>query len=204
MSKPKLFTIGHSNREIEEFIHLLQENNITAVADVRSSPYSRQFPQFNSDCLKHSLNQSQIEYVFLGEELGARRSEGDCYVDGVAVYDRISGTAAFKEGLGRIRRGSESHQIAMMCAEKDPLTCHRTILVCRHLKDDFEIFHIIDASQVEDHHTAEIRLLDLVDLPKQHLFQSEAELIEDAYEKQGKKIAYRIGASDISTATHSE
>jgi uncharacterized protein (DUF488 family) len=188
-----LFTIGHSTRNITDFTALLVENRVTAVADVRSSPYSRHFPHFNMDALKDALRRCQIQYVFLGEELGARRAEPECYINDVARYELIAKTQAFESGLNRLRRGMQSHRIALMCAEKDPLTCHRTILVCRQLRKECSISHIIDHGVVEDHAAAETRLLRLTGLPDRALFDDRQEYLEEAYEKLGNEIAYRRG-----------
>jgi uncharacterized protein (DUF488 family) len=187
----QLFTIGHSTLEVDTFIALLQENGVTAIADVRSSPYSRYSSQFNTDSLGRALLAQQIQYVFLGEELGARRKEPECYVDDVAKYELIVRTDAFARGIHRLRLGLASHRIALLCAEKDPLTCHRMILVCRHLRDDVPIAHIIDSGKCETQEQAESRLLDLVGLPDRDLFRSRSELLEEAYSKQGERIAYR-------------
>ena len=100
---PILFTIGHSTRTLDEFLSLLKQNEINAVADVRSSPFSRHMPHFNRDALQQSLKTHGIQYVFLGDELGARREEQECYVEGVAKYELIEKTAAFAEGLERDR-----------------------------------------------------------------------------------------------------
>ncbi len=187
----QLLTIGHSTLEIDAFIALLIENGVTAVADVRSSPYSRHSPQFNTDSLRRALFAHQIQYVFLGQELGARRSEPECYVDDVAKYELIASTDAFARGIHRLRSGLTSHRITLLCAEKDPLTCHRMILVCRHLRDDVAITHIIDPGECETQEHAEARLLKLVGLPDRDLFRSKGELLDEAYSKQGHQIAYR-------------
>ena len=189
----RLFTIGHSTHSLETFLSLLRSHNITAVADVRSCPYSRFNPQFNRECLAESLDVTGIRYVFLGLELGARRSEPECYVGGKAKYDLIAKSAMFIQGLDRLRRGIESFRVALLCAEKDPLTCHRTILVSRHLrKDAGPIIHIVDEDQLESHEEAESRLLELCGLPTGNLFQSRDELVEQAYDIQGERIAYVV------------
>ena len=132
-----------------------------------------------------------IQYVFLGEELGARRFEEECYVEDVAKYDLIAGTEAFARGIRRLRTGILRHRIVLLCAERDPLTCHRTILVCRHLRNDIAISHIVGPGECESHDQAEVRLLKLIGLPERDLFHSKDELLNDAYEKQGDLIAYK-------------
>ncbi len=191
MSKTKLFTVGHSNRSIDEFLVLLQTNDISAIADVRSQPYSKYTPHFNRENLKAFLKDGNIEYVFLGEELGARRSESTCYVDQQAKYELIEKTPAFNSGLERIQKGAASHRIAMMCSEKDPLTCHRTILIAKCLRSDFDIQHIISAENLESQDEAEKRLLRLWGMEGHDLFLSADEQLEDAYRRQANEIAYK-------------
>ena len=155
-----VFTIGHSDHDQQHFIDLLKAHSIQAVADVRSSPFSRRFPQFNQATLRDSLRQAGIKYVFLGRELGARRSEPECYVDGQAQYDRIANLPMFKDGLQRLIEGAALMRVALLCAEKEPLDCHRCILVCRHLKATIpEIRHILGDGSFEDHEQTEERLL---------------------------------------------
>ena len=208
--KNKLFTIGHANLDIKDFIALLNQHNVTALADVRSSPYSRYVSQFNKENLKNSLLNVDIKYVFLGEELGARTKDKSCYVEGKAVYENIAKTDLFSKGIERIKKGSESYNIALMCAEKDPITCHRAVLVCQHLKVlPLAINHILQDGNLESHEDLENRLLEIHNLgqsakdsPVQlSLFDnvsnetplptlSPEEALKEAYRKQGDKIAY--------------
>ncbi len=129
-----VFTIGHSNLEIGKFVALLKQHGIQAIADVRSSPYSQYNPQFNRELLQRALQEKSIAYVFLGRELGARRSERECYLEGRADYELISQTSAFKQGIERLIQGAARMRIALMCAEKDPIDCHRCLLVSPHLQ----------------------------------------------------------------------
>lgn len=195
----ELFTIGHSNLSIEAFISLLQQHGITAIADVRSHPYSRRLPHFSQPALKASLQNIGIRYVFLGRELGARPEDLSCYDrTGKALYERIAATKLFAEGIQRLVKGVETYKIAMMCAEKDPITCHRTILVCRQLRNlNVHINHILSDSTLELQEQLENRLLgkfnknlhqpiqlSLFELPKDEID------IEEAYNRQGNEIAY--------------
>ena len=156
----KLLTIGHSNHSIETFIELLLEHNVTALADVRSHPYSRYLPHFNRVQLKNSLKSAKINYVFLGQELGARPKNQECYIDGKAIYEKIAATELFAEGIKRVIKG-KNYRVALMCAEKDPIVCHRAILVCQHLRNerDLEINHIKSNGDLESHYKLEDRLL---------------------------------------------
>lgn len=191
-----LFTIGHSNHSAKTLLELLGQHSVQVVADVRSKPYSARFQQFNRPELKRTLKENGIRYVFLGHELGARREESDCYIKGQARYDLVAKTSAFEEGLDRLLKGLERYRIALMCAEKDPLTCHRTILVCRHLRGrGFSIQHILANGSIETNEAAEQRLLSLLGKQQPSLFVSHTQLIEQAYDEQGLKIAFRQATS---------
>lgn len=208
----ELLTIGHSNHEADRFITLLQQHGVTALADVRSHPYSRYLSHFNQAPLKSLLQEANIRYVFLGDQLGARPRDPQCYVDGKAVYARIAATPQFKAGIQRILQGLKTYKIALMCAEKDPITCHRAILVCHQLQQfNLNIQHILKNGELETHQQLEERLLRLHNLsvnsvsdhqqfqlglfdqemPKTaNEFLSRDIAIATAYELQGDQIAY--------------
>jgi uncharacterized protein (DUF488 family) len=199
-----VFTIGHSNHKDEKLLELLQKHNINALADVRSAPYSRHFPQFNKQALQSYLPKSEIRYVFLGAELGARPADTSCYVEGKALYEKIAVLDSFQQGIKRILKGAQSQRIALMCAEKDPITCHRAILVCQHLVPfNLEIAHIHSNGELEFHENLEDRLMqihkleDKKDNGQLSLFTTDtaqeierAEKIHQAYQLQGNRIAY--------------
>jgi len=186
-----LYTIGHSTHSTETLVELLTKHGITAIADVRSSPYSRFNPQFNRENLRVELKGSGIAYVFLGKELGARSEDPQCYIEGKVQYDRLARTELFQEGLRRIARGVSKQKVALMCAEKDPLTCHRAILICRHLPaSDIGIQHILGDGRLESHTDALARLLRELGIAGPELFRSRNELISEAYSRRGEQLAY--------------
>jgi uncharacterized protein (DUF488 family) len=156
MAGELVFTVGHSTHSAERFIELLRAADVTAVADVRSSPYSRFNPQFNKQDLKGALKRHEIAYAFVGQELGARSSDPKCYCDGRVVYSRLAQTALFKNGLKRIRKGAQSYRIALMCAEREPLECHRTLLVSRYLAKDGVETHGPDCASQRVQSTARV------------------------------------------------
>jgi uncharacterized protein (DUF488 family) len=182
---------------MDSFIAQLQRHHVEAVADVRSRPYSARFPHFSREPAFASLKAAGIHYVFLGRELGARREEPECYVDGRASYDRIAGLPAFAAGIERVLAGAQSYRVALMCAEQDPLTCHRTILVCHELKKHaVSIKHIRRDGELEDHEQAEHRLVEeeLGGADQADLFamaRGLPELLERAYARRAGNIAYR-------------
>lgn len=188
--KPELFTIGHSNHSLEHFLELLRLHSIQVLVDVRSSPYSSRLPQFNREPLKAALRAAGIRYLFLGDELGARRSERDCFVGGVAKYERIVKSSAFKSGIERVTKGIQRFRSSLMCAEKDPLECHRTILVCRHLRDVAQIQHIRGDGSLESQEDAETRLMAEECVPTNDFFTPRDLLLARAYDRRGDSIAY--------------
>jgi uncharacterized protein (DUF488 family) len=192
-----LYTIGHSTHSLERLTDLLGLHWVTAVADVRSHPYSRHNPQFNRETLKAQLKERGFGYVFLGVELGARREDPGCYREGQVQFELVARTALFKEGLARLHKGMKNYRICLMCAEKDPLFCHRTILVCRHLRaPDIQISHILEDGTIERHQDAERRLMEILRVPESTLFTSFEQQLEKAYDIQGNKIAHVGKESD--------
>lgn len=188
-----LFTIGYSGRTIDDFITLLAHYKITALCDVRSLPYSSRNPDFNREPLKNALKSHKIEYVFLGEELGARPKDPSRYVDGKAIYQKIADSNLFKNGLERIKLGMQKgYVLALMCAEKDPMTCHRSILICRSLRGQgIDIRHIIAHEIMETQADLEKRLIAQLKLHADMFKDADQNaLIERAYDVQGDRIAY--------------
>jgi len=190
MNEPVL-TIGHSNHSIEYLIDLLRYHGVTAISDVRSHPYSRYAPQFSYDALREALRGQGIAYVFLGKELGARSQNPACYLRGKAQYDRIAREPLFAQGIARISQGIQQYRIALMCAEKDPIECHRAILVARNLvKNGLPVSHIHANHELETHDALETRLLKLLKMPEGDMLKCREDYIEDAYAVQSERIAY--------------
>jgi uncharacterized protein (DUF488 family) len=190
---PVIFTVGHSTHSLEEFVALLRRHDIAAVADVRSQPYGR-LSHFNRENLAAELMAAGIEYLFLGQHLGARREEEECYESGVALYARIATLPAFLEGLSRLCQDAEKRRLAIMCAEKEPLDCHRTILICRHLREfGVQIKHILADGSLEDHALTEKRLVRKMRVERT-LFEpnlTERELIDRAYDERASEVAHQ-------------
>jgi uncharacterized protein (DUF488 family) len=172
----------------------LEGASIEAVADVRSTPYSRRQPQFNQDPLRHALASSKIAYVPLGAELGGRgssHSERDEH--GRILYRSIAESAEFQEGLNRVKAGSNHLRIALMCSERDPLNCHRGILISRILAAcGTRVLHIYGDGRIESHRDAESRLLQMTGLRQMDLFHSEEQTLMAAYERQEARIAHVV------------
>jgi uncharacterized protein (DUF488 family) len=187
-----IYTIGHSNHPLERFLGLLQPHGITAVADVRSTPYSRFNPQFRREKLQAALATVGIQYVFLGQELGARSQDPACYdSEGRVSYAKLARTELFRKGIARLRTGLADHRISLLCAEREPLECHRTILVARELvREGVEVTHILGDGSLESHEHALQRLTASLKLGAADLFSDSADLVEHAYDVQAARIAY--------------
>ena len=186
--KYQIFTVGHSNHSLETFVTLLQRYGVTALVDVRSAPFSRFSPQFNKVDLEQEIKTHGIKYVFLGRELGARPEDSSCYENGQVQYERLKDRMQFKEGIERVIRGAKQHVIALMCSEKDPLQCHRFLLVARALvKLDILVAHILATGDLEPHEITMARLPDPAGSAQDDLFDSKEELILSSQEK---RVAY--------------
>jgi uncharacterized protein (DUF488 family) len=186
-----VFTIGHSTHTLERFFALLKLHDITALADVRSKPYSRTNPQFDREDLKKQLRELGITYVFLGKELGARSEDPSCYEHGRVQYGRLALTELFQQGLGRVQEGMNRYRLALMCAEKEPLECHRAVLVARHLAAlGIPVQHILADGRLESQADLLDRLLRRLGLPESDMFRSHEDVLSDAYRIQESRIAY--------------
>ena len=185
----QIFTIGHSTHDFAKFLGLLKQHEVEVVADVRSRPVSR-ISWFCGPELKKELKANGLRYVFLGDELGARRVEREVYIGTRADYELIARTPAFQAGIERVRDGAAKFRVALMCVEKDPLDCHRTVLVCRHAKEFAEIFHIHADGRLESHAAAEVRMMSRSVSPEGDMFRSSIELLNETYKRRGEEINY--------------
>ena len=199
-----VLTIGHSNHTHEFFLELLTRHRVTALADVRSAPYSRFNPHFNRERFAAALNASGIEYAYLGRELGGRSDDPSCYENGRIRYDRLARAPHFNDGLRRIMRGAEERRVALMCAEKEPLHCHRALLIGHELDQrGVDVAHILSNGRLEPHASAMARLLTEFNLEKDedlfHRYRPRSELIAEAIAIQAKRVGHFIQQSvDVS------
>jgi uncharacterized protein (DUF488 family) len=189
-SPPTILTIGHSRHPLDRFIALLEGAAATSVADVRSAPVSRFSPHFNQAALAASLAAHGIGYAFLGKALGGRPERAVLYTDGVADYEKMAATPAFRAGIERLIEATAGARVAVMCAEADPLDCHRCLLVARAL-EGIDIGHILGSGEVMPHEAVEDRLLELSGLAEPGLLSaSRAERLAEAYRARARKAAY--------------
>ena len=184
-----VLTIGHSNHPLDVFVNLLLTHDVTAVADVRSVPYSRYNPQFNRESLEKALKTNGIEYIFLGRELGARSDDRSCYENGRIQYARLARTDLFREGIERVISSTSNYRVALMCAEQEPLECHRTLLVaCVLAGRGVVIKHILPDGRLELHESTLERLLN--EPNQEDLFLSREDRLAKALAKQEERISY--------------
>jgi len=187
----EVLTIGHSTLPYERFLALLRQASVTAIADVRTAPFSRHFPHFNRDSLRNELRSDDVAYVFLGEELGGRPKGERFFCNGVADYEKMAKTDIFARGLKRVIEGAKKYRIAMMCSEHDPLDCHRCLLVGRALQEwGVTVRHILGSGEIVDHRQVEDKLMEMSGKSDIDLFEPPAKRLAAAYRDRAMKVAF--------------
>ena len=190
----ELLTIGHSNLAADRFVTLLKDAGVTAVADVRSVPFSRWCSWFSGKALAQRLAGEAIAYIALGDALGGRPSDPRLYRDGVADYEAMAARAEFAAGLERVVNEMAHHRVCLLCAEREPLDCHRCLLVGRALAArGLALGHIRPDGAIEPHAATEQRLLALAG-GETDLFRDGAERLAHAYRRRAQAVAARIKA----------
>lgn len=191
MDGPIVFTVGHSTHSQSRFLRLLRSAEITAIADVRSSPWSRHCPHFNRPDLKSFLRQNGLDYRYFGKQLGGRPSDPSLFDGGIADYQAMARTPLFQEGLQRVVSGAQKHRLALMCSEQDPLDCHRCLLVGRSLSEKgLTVSHLLATGGAISQVQVEERLLALSGQDKADFFAPYPERVDAAYKSRSRKVAY--------------
>jgi len=190
-----VFSLGHSNLPIERFLEILTQSEVTAIADVRSSPYSSRSPWFNQRDLKLRLKEAGIAYAFLGMELGGRPKEPALYRAGVADYSAMAKTSTYLRGLERLLSGAERHCVAMVCSERDPLECHRCLLIGRSLAElSIDTCHIHQDGRRELQSQAVKRLLKEEKIPLEDMLWTWEERVNTAFERRNCRAAFSLNS----------
>jgi uncharacterized protein (DUF488 family) len=148
-----ILSVGYGMRELVGFISLLSEYGVEFVGDVRSVPYSRR-DEFSRPALERSLSSAGMRYVFLGDSLGGRPSDPECYdADGHVDYERCRTNTDFLAGIERVERAYRSgHRLALMCSEARPTDCHRSKLLAEMLSErGVPVAHIDGDGRLVDH-----------------------------------------------------
>lgn len=198
-SKPqRVFTVGHSNWPFAQFVQLLKRAGIDFVLDVRSRPASARNPQFTQPGFEAMLREEAIGYAFLGEELGGRPADPDLYRQNGAVdYAACGKTYAFRAGIERVAAEAARHQVALVCAEEDPLDCHRFLMISPALAAaGLEPLHLRGNGALESERAAEDRLLNATgfgDVANNTLFpEARTEALAKALNLQAERAAFRV------------
>ncbi|UTW44640.1 DUF488 domain-containing protein [bacterium SCSIO 12696] len=195
----QLYSIGYATKPLDTFLEQLAANRIAAVADVRSVPYSKRFYDYHREALQATLRARGIYYIYMGEELGPRSKDDNHYDNcGQVQFDRLMTSALFQKGIERLQNGlSKGLNIALLCAEKDPAECHRSLLVGYYLKSRLalEVTHIGHHGELESQAAMEDRLAELHGV-KGDLFLSTEQQLHSAWKQQCQRMAYTRPATD--------
>jgi uncharacterized protein (DUF488 family) len=187
-----LLTIGHSNLPSDQFLSMLKTHRVAAIVDVRSVPFSRRFPWFSSRTLSERLQSKGIAYQMMGDTLGGRPANPALYCDDVADYEAMAATADFHASIDRVIAEAARHRLCLMCSEREPLDCHRCLLVARALAQrGCNIGHVLGDGSIEPHSATEERLLAGLP-PGDDLFSDRQARLADAYRKRARRIAARL------------
>jgi uncharacterized protein (DUF488 family) len=191
-----LLSIGHSNAPEEKFVALLRTAGVTLIADVRTTPHSRFCPWFSQIKLAASLAAADIAYSVMGDTLGGRPRDDRLYRDGIADYEAMATRSEYDAGIGRLLDAAARSRVCIMCAEREPLDCHRCLLVARSLTErGLTVGHVLHDSSIEPHTATEQRLLVLDRRggePDCDLFASgQRERLAAAYRRRARAVAFR-------------
>jgi uncharacterized protein (DUF488 family) len=188
-----IFTIGHSTGEVEQFLKLLKESSINVIVDVRSTPYSKFSSQYNREDIADHLKKNDINYLFLGDSLGARNTNKELQFDnGKVCFKEVQKSEEFKKGIARLENGiAKGYNIALMCTEKEAIDCHRFALISEYLNSNGISVKHIQPDGVINHKDIEERLvekyfkkIDFIGL------STDKTPLEQAYELLNMDIAY--------------
>ncbi len=195
ISLRRIFTVGHSTTSQDTVVAWLKSHDVDVLLDVRSSPFSRYAPQFNRPALAEWIAFAGMRYVFGGKSLGGRPEDESMYEHGRASYSRMSKSHSFAAALRRLVVLAKAHSVALLCAEPDPLECHRFLLVSRVLHlNGIGVTHILPGGLAEEHADAERRMVRTLGLSQGNLFDVTTDVIRSAYEIQEGRFAFRSAA----------
>ena len=192
-----IYTIGYTAFSINEFIETIKNFGISCVIDVRSSPFSNYYTDYNKDTLERTLKEHNILYRNYANEFGARQTDPMFYTGDIVDFDKFIKSAQFLEGVSKVNKGIErGYSFVLMCAEKDPIKCHRSIMLGKGFSENgFDVKHIVSKTEIESQRELEERLLEMYHQDRFQLTlfggeQSASELLADAYKKQNLAIGY--------------
>lgn len=154
-----LLTVGHSNHPLDTLLDLLRKHRVQVLVDTRSQPYSRYSPHFDRESLERAVREASIQYVYMGDCLGGRPTQRECYdVDGKVRYDKVEQQGWYQEGIERLVGGALRYLVCLLCSEEDPIRCHRRLLIARSLLGrGFVIDHIRGDGRLEPEAEVQVR-----------------------------------------------
>lgn len=198
----QLYTIGHSTYPIEHFLELLKKYEVQYILDVRSTPFSRYAFQYNADVLEKYLKDHDIHYSKMGKYFGARQPDLSLYhKDGYLDFDKVRDSDLFKAGRDNVIKGLNDFNIALMCTEKYPVDCHRTIMVARGFElAGIDVKHILHNGDLYTQKEVNNELLDKYFPERMQLSlfanenKSDTELLMEAYQIRNSEIGYRLNS----------
>lgn len=204
----EIFTIGHSNYNVEKLIDMLRYYNINCVVDIRGTPYSKYNVQYNKETIRNTLIKEGFVYIYMAKEFAAKRDNKESYnKEGYSDFEKVIHEEDFKIGIERLKNGcKKGYRIALLGAMQDPIRCHRSILVGRALVEiGFNVKHILDDYSIAYQTDIEKNLLEKYFEDRNQITidyilgtnKSEKEMIEESYRLANKEIGYRIEHLDI-------
>lgn len=198
----QLFTIGHSTHDFDYFAHMLKNNNINYLLDVRSTPYSKYAETYNRENLAELLEKENITYSYMGKYFGARQNDRELYhEDGYLDFSKTARLDFFVKAMKNVILGLEKgNNIALMCTEKDPIDCHRAIMVARAFAvSGVNVNHILADGSLQNQAELDERLLNMYfpDRAQVSIFSSDNDMTDEemlklAYKKRNAQIGYHL------------
>ena len=189
-----IFTIGYAGFRVHEFVDALSFHGVSAVIDVRSVPFSRYAPKYDAPVISKRLESRNICYRHLPREFGSRQQDRSFYnPKGYVDFEKFAKSGQFQEGVNKVLAGMNDYVFAFMCAEKDPINCHRAILVAREFhKRKKKVIHIMPYGESITHQELECRLLEKYcpEMVDEELFSSD--WLSEAYRRCNAKIGWRL------------
>ena len=198
----ELYTIGHSQHNIEYFIKMLRKYDINYILDVRSTPYSKYAEQYNRENIEKYISCNGMKYSFMGKFFGARPRKKELYcADGYLDFERVRKTETFIKGFNNVMLGLQrGYSIVLMCTEKDPFDCHRAIMVARAFDlAGIEVKHILADGTLQHQSLLNQRLLnkyfperDQIDFFSYLNKTDIIDYVSKAYQLRNKEIGYHL------------
>lgn len=195
----EIFTIGYAGFKIDDFIKILKKYHINSLIDVRSMPFSKFHSEYNKPIFSKVLHDSGIIYRNYKKEFGARQDDRKYYPNGYLDFSMFTKSQVFLEGMDKIIKAIPlGYKFVLMCSEKDPITCHRNIMIAKAFYNNgISINNILSDGSIITQSDIETRLLDMYYPGRDQLSLfaeqlSLEEMIQNSYKFQNEKIGYRI------------